>query len=108
MTTFCDQVNEINMMRSIYQSKSLKSQSITTGRPSTKVKRLIAIGNDPNSLSENRCSEIYCPISDKWKTFDQFKCERVGFSSVVLGDELYVLGGSRPKSNLKLRSVSFH
>lgn len=106
--TFCEQMNELDLMKDICQWKVMpKTQLLTSPRPSTLQKRLIAIGNNLRSSSEDRCSEIYCPIRNEWKIFEQFKCERIGFSSAVLGDNLFILGGYCPETSQDLRSVSF-
>lgn len=94
-------------MKEIYQLKAMpKTRSLVSSRPSTLVKRLIAIGNDSSASMEDRSIETYCPIKNKWKNFEQFKCYRTCFSSVVLGDELFIMGGFSTRSNSVLKSVS--
>lgn len=73
-------------------------------RPSTTAKRIIAIGNESSSSSEN-CGEIYSLLTNRWKILDELRCERRGFCSVVLGNEIFILGGFCQKRMENMKSV---
>lgn len=104
MSKFCDEVGESDLIKDIYQRRVQKTQSVTSPRPSITIKRLIAICNTPST--ENHLSEIYCPITNKWKFFNQYACKRVGSCSLIWGDELFIFGGVHPEIRGRLESVS--
>lgn len=62
-------------------------------RKATTMKWLMAIGNHFSTDPEERCSEICSPVTNKWRIYNKLKCEQIGFSSVILNEELYILGG---------------
>lgn len=104
MSKFC--INKPDLIDNICRWRMLpKKQLPILPRTSTTANRIIAIGNDSNSSSENRRSEIYCPITNKWKAFRNFQCEQSGICSVVLGNEIYILGGFCHKSKEVKKSV---
>lgn len=108
MSKFCEEIGEPDLMNEVYKWKALqKFQSLISPRPSTLVKRLIAIGTCYDTVLVDKQSEVYCPITNKWKFFDQFKCVRNGFHSIVLGDELFFLGGHCPIHGSELNLVRF-
>lgn len=78
-------------MRNIYEQKHENQAPV---RPSTTVKRILAIGNFNYSPSEDQYSEIYCPVTNNWRIFNDFQCERSQFTSVFLGYEIFILGGA--------------
>lgn len=84
---FCKKYDFCHVADEMRKWKSLRR------RKPTIVKRLLAFGNDHHSVIGARFSEIYCPILGQWKMFDKIHLDRTDFASVVIDDELIVMGG---------------
>lgn len=107
---FCQTLQCTDLIKDVFKWKVLpKTQPNTVNaRKSTLVKRLIAIGLneiDSNCTHKNTF-EYYCPILNKWKMGKGLTYERESFCSIILNDELYILGGWDKNSGQSLKSVS--
>lgn len=94
MEQFCKKFNTTDLIEDVYKWVLLPhtQSKPTEPRPSTAVKRLIAIGCIQNK--KILPTEIYCPIANKWRVYEKFVCERSEFCSVIVNDDLYVFGGT--------------
>lgn len=79
-------------MKTVYQWNLVPESQLhpTAARQATEVKRFIAIGN---CWGGDRCSEIYFSVSNKWKIFEEFKCERNDLRSIAVGNDIFIVGG---------------
>lgn len=96
--TFCEKFNCLDVIRDVYMWKLMRQIQPypVPSRPSTTTTRLLALGNFSSTklAIEHRCTEIYCSTSNKWNVSNEIECERTGFCSVVVNNELYILGGA--------------
>lgn len=82
----------------------VKSQVKLLPRALTITKRFIAIGN-ADSTKNSRITEIFDPITKEWSKFKNLTFEKIGFCSVILDENLYVLGGGYPRNRNIVKTV---
>lgn len=85
--------NCLDLIKDVYEWKLVPESQPNpfVRRTSTTAERFIAVGNcSPNNI---RSSEMYEPAINNWKDFKQFSCNRNGFCTVLVKDELFILGG---------------
>lgn len=105
---FCQKYNCSEITKDVFLHKILPETMPLSSipRPSTTAKRLIVFGNRSNSAAENWCTEIYCPITQKWSDMPEFICPQSGFCTLVMNNELYIIGGWSNGCNEALDLVS--
>lgn len=105
---FCEEFHCRRMMDNVYQWKLLPNSNENPAKPrlSTTINRLIVFGDEFRSPPENRKTEIYCPQTNQWKLYNKFTCDRHFFCSILIDNELFILGGYSFEKQA-LASVSF-
>lgn len=100
VNSFCKKFDCSDIITDVFQWKLVPQSQLNpvSPRPSTIIDRYLAFGNDirffENNFKIDESSESYNPMSNKWSTFIPFSCERIGLSSLVVDNDLFIFGGS--------------
>lgn len=96
------------MIKNVYKWKLLPNNQENPPKPriSTTINRVIVFGDELRAPAENRKTEIYCPQTNQWKLYHKFTCDRHFFCSILIANELFILGGYNCEKKA-LASVNF-